>query len=150
MADRDRSGVVRLIAVFRLLKAAALVVLAVNAPRLLHPAMHEWLAHLPYVSRHDVLHRLVVAVLHLPPRRVEELVIAMVAYALLFTIEGIGLWMGKVWAEHLTIVATASFIPFEIYEVMKRVSAARVSALVINIVIVIYLVLHRLRARRSL
>src|SRR5436190_17054253 len=116
MADRDRSTVVRLIAVFRLLKAAALVVLAVNAPRLLNPAMHERLAHLPYVSRHDVLHRLIASVLHLSPQHVAELVIAMVAYALLFTVEGIGLWMGKVWAEYLTIVATASFIPFEIYE----------------------------------
>ncbi|MEA2568970.1 MAG: hypothetical protein QOI24_971 [Acidobacteriota bacterium] len=150
MADRDRNTFVRLIAVFRLLKAAALVVLAVNAPRLLSPAMHERLAHLLNVSRHDVLHRLIASVLHLSPQRVEELAIAMIAYALLFTVEGIGLWMGKVWAEYLTIVATASFIPFEIYEVMKRVSAARVSALVINIVIVIYLVLHRLHARRSL
>ena len=150
MADRDRSKVIRLIAVFRLLKALALVVLAVNAPRLLNPATHERLVHLPYVSHHDALHRLVASVLHLSPQRVPGLVIAMIAYALLFTVEGIGLWMGKVWAEYLTIVATASFIPFEIYEVMKRVSAARVSALGINIVIVIYLVLRRLHARRSL
>jgi uncharacterized membrane protein (DUF2068 family) len=151
VADRDdRSNVLRLIAVFRLLKAAALVVIAANAPRLLNPATHERLAHLPYLSHHDVLHRMVGALLHLPAQRVQELAIALIAYAMLFTVEGIGLWMGKVWAEYLTIIATASFIPFEVYEVMQRMSAVRAGVLVINIAIVIYLVLRRLHARRSL
>ena len=41
------------------------------------------------------------------------------AYSALFLVEGTGLFFEKRWAEYLTIVATVSFIPVEIYELLK-------------------------------
>ena len=41
-------------------------------------------------------------------------------YAALFLVEAFGLWAGKRWAEYLTTIATASLIPFEIYELVAR------------------------------
>jgi hypothetical protein len=35
-------------------------------------------------------------------------------YAGLFAVEGGGLWLAKRWAECLTIIATTSFVPFEV------------------------------------
>ena len=43
-----------------------------------------------------------------------------VAYTLVVLVEGIGLWMRKTWAEWLTVIFTASLIPFELWELIKR------------------------------
>ncbi len=63
-----------------------------------------------------------------------------IAYAVLEAAEGVGLWMQRRWAEYLTAVATAGFVPFEIKELLDRVTALRVAALVINLAILVYLV----------
>lgn len=65
------------------------------------------------------------------------------AYALLETAEAVGLWMRKRWAEYLTAVATAGFLPFEIREILDRVTVVRIAALVINLAILIYLVVAK-------
>ena len=50
-------------------------------------------------------------------------------------VEAVGLWHERRWAEYLTALATAGFLPFEIDELIKRVTVFRVSALVINVAI---------------
>ncbi len=42
--------------------------------------------------------------------------------------------------EYLTAVATAGFLPFEVHELLVRVSAFRIGALVVNVAILVYLV----------
>ena len=64
---------------------------------------------------------------------------AAVAYALLEGAEAIGLWYQRRWAEYLTLIATALFLPFEIYEISQRVSTLKVLALVVNLAILLYL-----------
>jgi uncharacterized membrane protein (DUF2068 family) len=61
------------------------------------------------------------------------------AYAVLEGIEAVGLWFAKRWAEYLTFVATALFLPLEVYELTKSFSPLKIIALVINLAIVIYL-----------
>ena len=63
----------------------------------------------------------------------------LVAYAALEVVEGIGLWMLKRWAEYLTVVATAAFLPLEVRELVHRVTVLRVGALIVNIAAVLYL-----------
>lgn len=72
-------------------------------------------------------------------------------YALLYITEGIGLILNKQWAEYLTIVVTGALIPFEIYEVARKLNAARMSILIINVIIVVYLIwrLRRDKLRES-
>ncbi len=53
--------------------------------------------------------------------------------------EAVGLWHEKRWAEYLTVVATAGFLPFEILELVDRVTVLRVGALVINLAVLVYL-----------
>jgi uncharacterized membrane protein (DUF2068 family) len=55
-------------------------------------------------------------------------------------VEGVGLWGGWRWAEYLAAVATSTFIPFEILELVAKPTPLKVAALVVNIVVVIYLV----------
>jgi uncharacterized membrane protein (DUF2068 family) len=62
------------------------------------------------------------------------------AYCVLEGTEAVGLWLERRWAEYLTAVATAGFLPFEIHELITRVTAVRVGALVVNLAILVYLV----------
>jgi uncharacterized membrane protein (DUF2068 family) len=64
---------------------------------------------------------------------------AIAGYALLEGIEAIGLWFAKRWAEYLTFVATIVFIPYEIDELIKGVTALKVLAFVINVAVAVYL-----------
>ncbi|MFN2606283.1 MAG: DUF2127 domain-containing protein [Acidimicrobiales bacterium] len=63
-----------------------------------------------------------------------------VVYTVLEGVEAVGLWRGRRWAEYLTAVATAGFLPFEVHELAKRVSVGRVLALVVNLAVLVYLV----------
>jgi uncharacterized membrane protein (DUF2068 family) len=69
--------------------------------------------------------------------------IAAIAYAALEATEGVGLAMRRRWAEYLTVLATAAFIPFEAYEVIHRATLFRVGALLFNLAVVGYLVYRK-------
>jgi uncharacterized membrane protein (DUF2068 family) len=53
--------------------------------------------------------------------------------------EAVGLWYQKRWAEYLTFLVTAAFLPLEIYELSRTVSPFKVIAFVVNLAIVVYL-----------
>jgi uncharacterized membrane protein (DUF2068 family) len=69
-------------------------------------------------------------------------------YAGIFLIEGLGLMHGKIWAEYFTIIATASFVPVEVYLTAQHLSAARVLTTLVSIGIVWYLVANRMGERK--
>jgi len=61
------------------------------------------------------------------------------AFAALEAAEAVGLWFQRRWAEYLTFVATTLLLPIEVYELTARVSWFKVTALLVNIAIVVYL-----------
>ena len=64
---------------------------------------------------------------------------AAAAYALLEGAEAVGLWFQLRWAEYLTFVATLVFMPYEIYELTRTITALKVTALAVNVLIALYL-----------
>jgi uncharacterized membrane protein (DUF2068 family) len=54
--------------------------------------------------------------------------------------EAVGLLLKRRWAEYLVVLATAFFIPLEVYEVLHRLTVVKLATLVINIVVVVYLI----------
>jgi len=62
------------------------------------------------------------------------------AYCVVEAVEAVGLWRERRWAEYLTAIATAGFLPFEINELIKRVTVLRIGALVVNVAILVWLV----------
>jgi uncharacterized membrane protein (DUF2068 family) len=74
------------------------------------------------------------------PGAVRALLLASVAYAVLEAVEAIGLWHGRRWAEYLTVVATAGFLPLEVHELTERVTVLRVLLLAVNVAVLVYLV----------
>lgn len=55
------------------------------------------------------------------------------------TIEMIGLWQAKRWAEYLTFIATILFIPYEVYELIHGFTVIKVAAFLVNLAIAGYL-----------
>lgn len=93
-------------------------------------------------SRHGIVHDLQ-RLFAVSIRNLYLVATAIAAYALLEGVEAIGLWRGRRWAEYLTFVATIVFVPYEIYELAKSVTALKVLALVINLAIVVYLLFSK-------
>jgi uncharacterized membrane protein (DUF2068 family) len=142
---------VRLIAVFKLLKAALLIAVGLGALHLLHRDVTSVMEHLVARLGLDPGNRLIDRALQksgtLTPRKIRSLGIVSFVYAGLFLTEGIGLWMVKRWAEWFSVIITTSLVPVEIYEIYRHPSVIKILVLVINIAVVGYL-LYRIRHER--
>ena len=157
MDQADRSGHrdlgITLIAVFKFVKALLLFTIALGALGLVRGgvphASERLLSMLSSGTERRVTQAALSRITSMGPTRIAALGVGAFLYAALFLVEGIGLWLQRRWAEYLTVVATASFIPFEIYEVARRVTATRIVALVVNLATLVYLIV-RLRRRRTM
>ena len=67
-------------------------------------------------------------------------VIALVAYAALELLEGIGLWSLQRWGEYVGAVGTSALLPLEVYDIVDKTTVLRIVVFVINVAAVIYLV----------
>ncbi len=73
-------------------------------------------------------------------------------YAILHTVEGIGLLLRKDWAGYLLVIATSTLVPFEIYEIFRKPTAVRIAVFLLNIALVVYVIITlraEARARAS-
>jgi uncharacterized membrane protein (DUF2068 family) len=141
----------RVIAAFKLAQAALLAGVAFTTFHLIRPSvaaqLQAWLDDMPHEAQEDLLRRGISRLLDLPTGSVKAVAGATLLYALLFTVEGIGLWRGIRWAEWLTVCATASFIPLEIWETVHRPGILKVLLILVNLAVVWYLIRH-LRSER--
>jgi uncharacterized membrane protein (DUF2068 family) len=152
VTERKSPGLLLAIAVFKLLKSSALLAAGVGGVLLARDG-HVYTSLLKVVNQlrldpdNHYIHAAIGKVSGLDKRRLEELSLGTFVYAAVFLVEGAGLVLRKRWAEYLTTIVTASFVPFETYELWKRASALKAVGLVVNLLIVVYLAL-RLRAER--
>ena len=140
--------VLRLIAVFKFLKSAALIALGVGAFKSLHKDLGGLAEHWVEALRFDPGSRYVVMFLakvsNLHPDQIKKLGLVSFLYAGLFLAEGTGLWLQKRWGEWLTVIITSSLLPVEIYEIYRHPSAVKVAVLALNLGVVAYLI-YRIR-----
>jgi len=119
------------------------VVIGVGALQLLHKDIGDLLTQLADHLRFNPESRFVNFVLDkaslLNDPLLRRIGVAAFSYAALGMAEGIGLYLEKVWAEYLTLAITASFLPWEIFEVFRKLTYFRVSLLVVNALVLIYL-----------
>jgi uncharacterized membrane protein (DUF2068 family) len=141
---RQHDPMLRLIGAFKLVKAALLVAFAIS---LLNAAWRDELREWAHAVGVDPEHRFATVLARLHgldrPHRV-EIGIAVLIYASLFALEGVGLVLRRLWAEYLTIVITTSFIPLEIYEMVREGTLLKAIVIALNLLAVVYL-LWRLR-----
>lgn len=144
----SQSELIRLIALFKLLKASILIVTGVGILKLMHndvaTTLDHWVAMLGLDPGNRFVDHALRNAANLPPNRIKDLGLGSFVYAALFLTEGIGLWMLKRWAEWFTVVITASLVPLEVWEIHHHPTIVKILVLVINIAVVGYL-LYRIR-----
>ena len=133
-----------LIAIFKLIKAALLIALAIGAISVLHKDVAEVLTYrigeLGVDPQGRYMQRFITLAGFATPRRVVMVSIGSFFYAALFATEGIGLLLEQRWAEYFTAIVTASFLPIEFYELSHHPTLFKMLVIAANIAIVIYLV----------
>jgi uncharacterized membrane protein (DUF2068 family) len=91
-------------------------------------------------ASHDVLSDQLRRIGTLDRHTITVLGVTALVYCVVEGVEAVGLWLERRWAEYLTAVATAGFLPFEIHELLDHVTALRLGALIVNIAVLVYLV----------
>jgi len=148
----SQTRVVRLIALFKLLKAVLLIALGVAALKLLHTdissLVERWVAVLGLEQNSRFVGRALSTAAAVTPNRVRDLIVGSFLYGGLFLTEGIGLWLLKRWAMWFTVIITSSFLPVEIYELARHPGSGKVLVMVANLALVWYLI-RRIRDGRA-
>jgi uncharacterized membrane protein (DUF2068 family) len=147
---RERTTTLLLIALFKLLKGAALIAVGIGAIKLLHRDVAEtitdWINFLRVDPDNRLIHGLLIRVLRVSPNQLKALSVGTFVYAGLLLTEGMGLLLRKRWAEYFTIITTAGLIPLELYEMSRHLTGGKIIVLIVNVAIVLYLVV---RVRRT-
>ena len=143
-SDRHGGGTLLAIALLKFFKGAVLIVLACGAINLLHKdvALHveRWLNQLRIDPDNYYIGTLLNRLELVHTKELKELSALGFGYAALFLTEGTGLLFRKRWAEWLTIIATSSFMPLELYELVKEFTALRLLLLLVNAAVVLFLI----------
>ncbi len=133
-----------LIAVFKLIKGVLLLAAAIGLFELIHSDLSATVEHWITVFRMDpdsrYFHWLLIKVGAISPEQIKIVSVGSFFYSALLLTEGIGLWFERRWAEYLTVIATSSFIPLELYELTRSVNDTKLAVLTINLCILLYLI----------
>jgi uncharacterized membrane protein (DUF2068 family) len=142
---------VRTVAVFEALKGLIVIVAGFGLFSLIHH-------NAEHVAEQLVRH------MHLDPARhyprvfieaaaqfgnVHRWLLALLAgcYATLRMLEAWGLWYQRIWAEWLAAISGGIYLPFEIYELTKGLSAIRMTTFLVNVLVVVVMI-YALYSRR--
>ena len=135
-----------MIGVLKLFKGILLLASGIGLLSLLHKdvgdVVTQWInvLHVDPDNRH--IQGLLIKASILDQRRLKELGVGSFFYAGLLLTEGTGLLLGKRWAKYFSVIVTGSFIPLEIWELVKHFTVAKTVVIAVNVAIVWYLVLR--------
>jgi len=154
LMKRQNNGLLRLIAVFKLVKALTLIAVGIGALHLTHAnnaadTLTKLAERFGFNPGARYLDHALGRIANLPSKDFRDLGIGSFVYAALFLTEGIGLWLAKHWAEWFTAVSTGSLVPLEIFEIHRHPTVTKVIVLLLNIAIVAYLVVQICREQSS-
>jgi uncharacterized membrane protein (DUF2068 family) len=144
---------VRIIGLFKCLKGLLLVAVASGGLKLLHKDVAEevtrWIERLNMDPNNHLFRTVLGKLGDFDSRKLLLWTIGTLFYAALFLTEGVGLLLLKRWAEYFAVIITASFLPLEIYELLKKFHAFKIVVIVVNAAIVLYLVVRLKREKKK-
>lgn len=143
----------RTVALFEALKGVLALLLGYGLFSLAHKDVGEFAEHLIRHLHLNPGRHISQAILHAADRVTEGKVIALafgaLAYATVRFIEAYGLWHTREWAEWFALLSGCLYLPWEIYELLRRATPIRWGLLLINIGIVLYMAYVRIEATRK-
>lgn len=138
-----RPGGLLAIALFKLAKSAFFFCVGLGLFHMLHQDLSDEAQKLATALHFEPEWRITALLTEkitlLDPKKLRDLSFFAFAYSAIALTEGVGLFLQKVWAEYLTLSLTVMFLPWELYELMRRPSWIRLGLLVINLLVLAYL-----------
>jgi uncharacterized membrane protein (DUF2068 family) len=133
-----------IIGVLKLLKGLLCILLGFGALRLLHKDLVDIVTHWVVLDLHfdpesHFVGLLLTKTALIGPHQLRLISAAIFAYAALDLIEGTGLVLEKVWAEYVTLTLSAAFLPWEIYELIRKVTWFKIGLALANVLMLLYL-----------
>ena len=145
-----------LIAAFKLTQALLFIAVGVGVLRLLHKdvgdMVTQFVEHLRFNPESHLVNFILVKASIVDDKMLRRISSLVFGYAAVGLVEGIGLYLEKTWAEYFTLVVTGSFLPWEIFEVFRKITWIRGGLLILNILVFLYLlkvVMERAKFRRK-
>jgi uncharacterized membrane protein (DUF2068 family) len=145
-----------LIGAGKLLKGILFIALGFGALHLVHrdlgSMLLRWVTDLRFDPEGRFVNYLLERVQAITPHRMRLISLGIFIYAAVDLLEGTGLVLGKLWAEYLTLVVTASLLPWELLSIVHKPGWPKAIFTLINILVVWYLVVYlrgRIRAHRG-
>src|SRR6476620_2019811 len=139
----NRKGI-WLIVAFKVFKGLLLLAAGIGALSLLHEnaaaQVTAWLEKIGVDPGNHYIHGLIRRLWNVDDAKLRAISAGTFFYAALMLTEGVGLALHKKWAEYFTIIATSSFLPLELYELIHHFSYAKILVIVVNLAVVAYLV----------
>jgi len=137
------------IAAFKLVKSIFFFCVGMGAVHLLNKDVGDEALKLAHILHQDPEHKFVALALKkidlIDNHRLREIGFGTFAYSALALTEGVGLLLERTWAEYLTLILTISFVPWEMYELIRHATWIKAGLFAINLAVLGYLVwlLHR-------
>jgi uncharacterized membrane protein (DUF2068 family) len=155
MTTQNGGKTVGIIAAFKLAEGVLILFVAVGLLKLLHHDVAgvaaDWISALRIDPHNEHIHWLLAKLGVLDDHRLKQISAGSFVYAALRITEGIGLLFRQRWAEYLVVIATGLFLPLEVREILKHVSAPRILVFAVNLAVMGYLAanLYRTRGKNS-
>jgi len=83
------------------------------------------------------------------PEKVEMAAAIAFVYALIRFTEGYGLWNARTWAEWFALISGAAYLPWEIFEFLRRPNWFHATLILINVAVVLYIAYVRIAVHRE-
>jgi uncharacterized membrane protein (DUF2068 family) len=134
----------RMVATFEATKGLIVLAVGLGLFRLIHrdveAGAERLVRHLHFNPASHYPRILIDAAGRLDDAHLRLLAIGALVYAAIRFAEASGLWLDRRWAEWFGAISGAIYLPLEIYNLWEMVTWPRVTVLVVNSIIVIYLV----------
>jgi uncharacterized membrane protein (DUF2068 family) len=140
--------VLRLIAIYKFIKAAISIALGIGLLRIIHHNLSAFIMTWVIDPFHfDPESRFWAALLEqcslITPHSLRLLSYGAFIYAAIFIAEGVGLYLRKHWAEYMVLISTGLLLPIEFYEIYLKLAWWKAGVVAGNLAILVYLI-HRL------
>lgn len=140
-----------LIACFEAAKGALVLLAGFGILSLMHVDLQHFakaFVETLHLAPHGAMASLFLRVGGFTGHRLLWLAIAAYAYAALRFAEAYGLWRARRWAKWVAVASGLLYVPYELYEVLRHVTAIKCLALLLNLAIVAYMGYSLWRADR--
>ena len=143
IAEETRQAGLRVVAVFEGAKGGLVLVTGLGLLAFIHRDLHnaaeEVVRHFHLNPAHHYPRIFLDAADRVTDTQLWLLALSALLYAGVRFIEAFGLWHRKLWAEWFGVLSGGIYIPVELFEVVHRLSWAKLTVLAVNLAIVAYL-----------